>query len=298
MPCNAYSLFLLSSRPNPPRPQPIDAASHETLTLESRVHSQTSHLPNIQEPSRSSLLPATSLLNDQSQSNLSEQKSVALPATNQSFQTHDSKSSTQDEVPSRPPSLPPPAVPTEESPPRPPERPPKKPTLRSLFHGSGQEPGSYPQATQPQEIGSPETADIRRIEDTANELRNLSPGRPYFYRKPPAPDPPKSPEGSPSPAESPGPTSQSPTPIKSSKSGSAILSHIASSASPVSRSSTPDLPPPPPPPLEDEEVVCDEPLPPPPCEVSPESVKPSSPSNSPVDSVRDSVKPPPHTSVV
>ena len=175
--------------------------------------------------------------------------------------------------------------------------------LRSLFHGQNQDPinGAIPQATSPQELSSPENVEIRRIEDSANELRNLSPARPYYYKKPPAPDPPKSPEDTPPPSIN-GTISnhsqerQSPVQERSPKSSRAqtrspLISHITSSVNVTSRSSTPDLPPPPPPPpLEDEDevVICDEPLPPPPCEVSPEdAVKAISPPTSPVDSASD-----------
>ncbi|XP_042234778.1 serine/arginine repetitive matrix protein 2-like [Homarus americanus] len=181
--------------------------------------------------------------------------------------------------PPRPPSLPPPAL--DDPPPRPPERPPKKPTLRSLFHGPNPEaaaasspggPGAGALLNSPQieKINSPDS-EMRRIEESANELRNMSPARPYYYRKPPAPDPPKSPEatpansavaaattpGSPRPPRSPHPARLHTSPTHA--------RHLAPPISPTSRSSTPDLPPPPPPPVTDGEVVvCDEPLPPPP----------------------------------
>ncbi|KAF2362115.1 hypothetical protein FHG87_007129 [Trinorchestia longiramus] len=67
---------------------------------------------------------------------------------------------------SRPPALPPIAL--DDPPPRPPERPPKKATLRSHFSGQKELPASP-------SFGS---EDVSKF------------GRPYYYRRPPAPDPP------------------------------------------------------------------------------------------------------------
>lgn len=208
--------------------------------------------------------------------------------------------------PPKPPSLPPPAH--DEPPPRPPERPPKKPTLRSLFHGPNADaanahngpsaahgsaaPSAHPNAHA--EKGSNES-ELRRIEESANELRNLSPARPYYYRKPPAPDPPKSPEATSaapvapaSAAPAAAPTPGSPRPPRSPRTARlhtspAHAAHLVAPTSPTSRSSTPDLPPPPPPPVTDGEVVLnDDPLPPPPSEVaSPPTEAPPVPPDSP-----------------
>ncbi|KAK7066175.1 hypothetical protein SK128_028432, partial [Halocaridina rubra] len=191
----------------------------------------------------------------------------------------------------------------DDPPPRPPERPPKKPNLRSLFHGpinseathaspSGVTgtPASAPNGvvipSAAAEKTSPDSEMVRRIEESANELRNLSPARSYYYRKPPAPDPPRSPEATTTPlaaaattpsVASPSTISTTPTTSPRQKSRSPPhgaprlhippihVAHLIPPTSPVSRSSTPDLPPPPPPPLTDGEVVVsDEPLPPPP----------------------------------
>ncbi|XP_064118240.1 PHD finger protein rhinoceros-like isoform X4 [Macrobrachium nipponense] len=227
-------------------------------------------------------------------------------ASSDAIATHD---------PPLPPSLPPPTP--DEPPPRPPERPPKKPNLRSLFHGqTSTASGPHPNALSPlatangllphTEKTSPDS-EMRRIEESANELRNLPLARPYKYRKPPAPDPPKSPEATPTalPKSTTSPVAvataaaaaaaAAPTPasLRQSRSSpdtrlhapsSLHASHLVPPTSPVSRSSTPDLPPPPPPPLTDGEVVVnDEPLPPPPSEVAapPPDVPPLPPDSPP-----------------
>ena len=81
----------------------------------------------------------------------------------------------------RPPTLPPTAL--DEPPLRPPERPPKKANLRSHFSGQ-----------------------IESLPHISN-INEEKPGRPYYYRRPPAPDPPVSPEESPSTTRPISPTS-------------------------------------------------------------------------------------------
>ncbi|XP_071548417.1 uncharacterized protein [Panulirus ornatus] len=189
--------------------------------------------------------------------------------------------------PPRPPSLPPPAH--DEPPPRPPERPPKKPTLRSLFHGPNSESASSSPAphagaatpsvtNSPHQVENTQDTEMRRIEESASELRNMSPARPYYYRKPPAPDPPKSPEATPAATASPVTAAATPNSPRAPRSPRAArlhaspthAAHLVPPTSPASRSSTPDLPPPPPPVVTDGEVLfSDEPLPPPPTEVAP-----------------------------
>lgn len=66
----------------------------------------------------------------------------------------------------RPPALPPTSL--DDPPPRPPERPPKKPALRSQF---------------------PSQKDLPASSNFSNEDASKL-GRPYYYRRPPAPDPP------------------------------------------------------------------------------------------------------------
>ncbi|XP_047741420.1 uncharacterized protein LOC108666958 isoform X2 [Hyalella azteca] len=190
---------------------------------------------------------------------------------------------------SRKPALPPTAF---EDLPRPPERPPKKPTLRPHF------PASPKDATSPSSFGS----------DDASKC-----GRPYYYRRPPAPDPPSSEgaglvtEPSTSQCDSlsnedvpnskymhslhriPGrnfshPVNLSPCPSslpnfsqhQQCNSAAPLSPTIRSFALQTSRSSTPELPPPPP--LQQSELEVtglpdEEPLPPPPSEISRSSSK-------------------------